>query len=114
MRNHAAACIHAQLELVNLAVDILHECHDEVEQLVLHHRLAVRVRDEERDVVSFYGLAAHHLKRLCAKREEVQELLRENFLEFVALLHLDADSQRVDGTFDEALFVFVAADDHGV
>ena len=58
-------CIQAQLHLANLLVDLLHELDDEIDELVLEHRLGVCICDEKGDVVARHGFPAQDDKGLC-------------------------------------------------
>lgn len=104
---------------------------DEVDQLVLQHRLGVKIGDQERDIVAlerismmyhvcqvhsahFDRLPPQNKERLGALCQESCEFMDQNVLNLVGLLYPNADADTVDTWLDENLLVLVARDVQGV
>lgn len=87
--------------------------YDEVDQFVFVHLFGVEICDQEADVVAFDGFASQHHEVFGSHHHETRELVAENFLDLVGLLHGDADPHRIHTALDEYAFLFVTRDDHG-
>lgn len=104
--------INGQLHLADFLVNFLHKMNDKVDQFVLVHLFCVEVRDEEADVVALDRFPAQNHKIFGPHHHETRKLVAQNLLNFVGLLHGDADPDRVYARLDEDAFLFVAADHH--
>ena len=80
---------------------------------MLQHLLGVEICDEERDIISLYGLPPEHEEGLGTLGQEAGELMDKYGLDLVGLLDLDADAHAVDGWLDEHTLVLVAGDGQG-
>lgn len=108
LSHDAGTRIQTELHLTNLLVHVLHELDHKVDQLVLQHRLSMRVRDKERNIVARYRLAAQHHKALRTLHQKPRELVAQNLLNLISLLDLDAHAHTVDRRLNQHILVLVA------
>ncbi len=52
LSDNTSPCVHGQLHLADLLVDILHELDYEIHNLVLEHRFSVEVGNQEGNVIT--------------------------------------------------------------
>lgn len=114
LSNDTSASVDRGLHLGDLRVYVLHELNNEIDQLVLVHRLSVEVGDEERDIVSLDGLTTQDDEGLRALGQEAHELLGQQLLQLIGLLNSNRDSQRVDGSLDQNSLLSSTSDDDRV
>lgn len=106
---------------------------DEVDNLMLEHRLCVGIRDQERDIVALYcfdqrperqcddaGITHRHRfppqhhETLRTLGHKSGEFVGQDALNLVRLLDLNADSHRVHRRFDQDAFILIARDGQGI
>ena len=79
---------------------------------MLEHLLDVEIGYEEADVVAFHGFSPQNKEMLRALHHEPHELLAQNLLDLIGLLHRNADADGVNGSFDQDLFFFIPTHNH--
>src|SRR5271170_8288146 len=95
---------------------------DKVHQLVLQHRLRMKIGDQKRNIIplNHVNLQRHTPrtyrnrfpsqddKTLCPSSEESSQFMSEDTFNFIRLFDFDAYADRVDGRLDKHLFVLIA------
>lgn len=104
--------VNGQLHLADLLVDLLHEVDDKVHQLVFVHLLRVEVSDQEANVIALYRFPPQNEEVLSSHHHESHELVAKDLLDLISLFDSNADSDRIDGSFDQNLLLVITADHH--
>ena len=112
MRYNSRTSVYHQSPLAELLVDLGHEGDDELNELVFVHPFCMKVGYEEADVVASDGFPSEDYETFRTLHEEAHEPPALDRWQFVWFLDADAYPHRIDGSFDEGLFVLVPADDH--
>lgn len=71
--------------LMKHAQQVLAYLNDEIDQLVLVHRLSVEVGDQEANVISLDGLSSKHVEVVSSKGKKLGELAAEDLLNLIGL-----------------------------
>lgn len=114
MGDDTSAGVDRGLHLGDLGIDVLHELDDEIDELVLVHRLGVEVGDQEGDIVSLDGLTTQDDERLGTLGQEAHKLLGQQLLQLICLLHSNRDAQRVNRSLYQHTLLLGTSDDDWV
>ena len=101
---------------------------DKVHQLVLQHRLRMKIGDQKRNIIplNHVNLQRHTPrtyrnrfpsqddKTLCPSSKESSQFMSQNAFNVIRLFDFDANADGVDGRFDKDLFILVASDVHWI
>lgn len=79
---------------------------------MLVHLFCVEIGDEKADVIALHWFPPQDEEVLCSHHHKAHELVAQNLLNLIGLLDSDADSDRVDGAFDQNLLLVITADDY--
>lgn len=109
--NCSASCVHRQLQVMDLSIDVFNEMANEAYQLLLDILLAMKVCDQKGDVIAINRHSTEYLKVFCPLHEEGHILFDQQGIKLISLPDLETDSGRIDRCFDQTLLVFITANE---